>query len=172
MKYKMSMILTLWLAAIGPVLGAEPMPELLRQGLFEEEANRNLRKAIENYQEGIIEPIAYLNMAENPGELHEGLPDDVPSLNTLGYGEGGQQVVNMYPTARPIVAPPDVPDERADILEGAYGNAITGDDFTGELASMNAEVEYMNGGEAQEFLEGQIDSWQDNEDLLELIFGE
>ena len=52
--------------------------------------------------------------------------------------------------ARPLAAPPGVPEDRVDILRRAFDETMKDPDFLAEAAKLNAEIDPLTGRQVQD----------------------
>jgi tripartite-type tricarboxylate transporter receptor subunit TctC len=84
---------------------------------------------------------------------------DVPLLTDLVAGDARKAAVAQFmsravSTARPLAAPPGVPDERVAMLRAAFDAAARDPDFLAEARKLNLEVDPMSGRETQAIVAG------------------
>jgi tripartite-type tricarboxylate transporter receptor subunit TctC len=84
---------------------------------------------------------------------------DVPLLTDLMAGDARKAAVAQFmsravSTARPLAAPPGVPEERVAILRGAFDATVRDPDFLADARKLNLEVDPMNGAETQAIVAG------------------
>jgi tripartite-type tricarboxylate transporter receptor subunit TctC len=78
----------------------------------------------------------------------------VPLLSDLVAGDPSKQAVAAFISlavsiARPLAAPPGVPDERVAILRRAFDATMKDPEFLGEAKKLNADIDPMSGEETQ-----------------------
>lgn len=101
-------------------------------------------------------------------------PDPTPDAQTfadVSVDNPGQAIAltgggEVY---RVFVAPPDIPEERAETVRTAIRKAIQDPDLQAEAAEANRPISFADSGTVDETLTNYIDTWQNNTDLLDTL---
>jgi tripartite-type tricarboxylate transporter receptor subunit TctC len=79
---------------------------------------------------------------------------NVPTIYELTKSEEQREIIGVYMTSiefgRPVVAPPDIPPERANVLRRSFDAMIAGATFQAEAEKMNITLTLRKGEELQE----------------------
>lgn len=112
-----------------------------------------------------VEPLLYLSMDDEP-------PEEVTDAETLATAgvNNGQQIADLVPTRRAFGGPPDIPDDRVEILRDAFEATLTEDDEM-QAAAEDAErpITYQDGETTAEAITSYVDGWSDRQEILEQI---
>jgi tripartite-type tricarboxylate transporter receptor subunit TctC len=121
--------------------------------------------ALAYVQDGSVEPLLYLSMDDEP-------PEEVPQATTLATAgvNNGQQIADMVPTRRAFGGPPDIPDERVQILHDAFEATLTEDEEMQAAAEdAGRPITYEDGETTAEAVAGYVDGWSDRQEILDKI---
>ena len=100
-----------------------------------------------------------LNVLIQTGLRKEPNLSAVPLLSDLVAGDGRKEAVARFlslavSVARPLAAPPGVPDERVTLLRRAFEAALKDPEFLAEGRKLNADIDPMSGEETQAAVAG------------------
>lgn len=100
-------------------------------------------------------------------------PDRAPDAETLATKDvaNADQIMEMLSPRRAFAGPPDVPQERAEILADAFEEAINDEDFQSEAEESEMPIDHADGESTTEYIESSIQQWEDNKELLEALSG-
>jgi tripartite-type tricarboxylate transporter receptor subunit TctC len=95
-----------------------------------------------------------LNVLIQTGRRKEADLPGVPLLSDLVAGDPGKEAVAAFISlavsiARPLAAPPGVPEDHVAILRRAFDATMKDREFLGEAKKLNADIDPMNGEETQ-----------------------
>ena len=95
-----------------------------------------------------------LNVLIQMGVRKEPELPDVPLLSDLVRGDAKRSAIAEFmsqavSTARPLAAPPGVPDERVALLRHAFDLTVRDPEFLAEARKLNVEVDPMSGEQTQ-----------------------
>jgi tripartite-type tricarboxylate transporter receptor subunit TctC len=81
---------------------------------------------------------------------------DAPALPEIGTSMEDKQVYQLYASGsaigRAVIAPPDLPPERARILREAFNAMVKDPDFVADIQRLNVELEPLPGERVQELI--------------------
>lgn len=103
-------------------------------------------------------------------------PEQTPDAETFATAEpeiaDQQAIIDTVTGRRLFGGPPDVPDDRTEILRDAFEQALSDDEFLQEAEEADRPINYLSGEESAGAVDNMIGMWEDNPDLLDAIFGQ
>jgi putative tricarboxylic transport membrane protein len=113
-------------------------------------------------EDGPVEMLTVTTTDEEP-------PEATPDANTfadLDIDNPGN-IENTITSFRVFVGPPEIPDERATILQDAFEQAITNDEFQADAEEVDRPVVYGDAETVEEAIATSQEQWNELSDLLE-----
>ncbi|MFW5918286.1 MAG: Bug family tripartite tricarboxylate transporter substrate binding protein [Haloferacaceae archaeon] len=83
--------------------------------------------------------------------------------------ENAEEIQKFVVTPRGFAAPPDIPEERADVLRQAISDAIQSDEFLADAEEAKRPISYADSEETLSVVETKIELWEDSPEILELF---
>lgn len=93
---------------------------------------------------------------------------DAPTFEEAGI-KNAREIQKFVVTPRSFAAPPDVPEERAEILRTAVSETIQSDELQAQAEEIERPIEYSDSQETVETVETKLQLWRDSPELLELF---
>ena len=118
------------------------------------------------YENGDLQPVLVLD--DEP-------PDATPDVETYETAEpeieNGAAIADTVNVRRAFAGPPDIPDERAEILDAAIEDAIKDDDLQAEAEEADRPISFMSSDEVQEAVVNSVNTWESDEvePIVELL---
>lgn len=164
--------------AVGTVGGAYSVDNVINNyvvydskwtGVLQNEANAiaaSYSSALKYVESGDIRPVLVLTTDDKPSMG----PEDVDTLNDVDI-DSPEKVIALAggPYHRVFVGPPDIPEERAKIVREAIRKAIKNPDLQQEAEENDRPISYLNSQEAKKGLNQTLNTWKENEDLLQTL---
>lgn len=96
-------------------------------------------------------------------------PEQTPDAQTLADVDvdDPEGIQNTVSSIRSFAGPPDVPDEEAGIIADAFQQALNNDELLAEAEEADRPINYASASETTEIVQNSLDSWEENQDLLE-----
>jgi tripartite-type tricarboxylate transporter receptor subunit TctC len=117
------------------------------------------------HESGDINIILVLTEDEEP-------PSNTPDADTLQDVDVDNQTATSLvagPWHRVFCGPPEIPEERAEVVRTAVREAIQDEDLQAEAENNDRPITFGASDEAQEGVRGIVETWQENSDLLEKL---
>lgn len=92
-----------------------------------------------------------------------------PNAETLATADvnNGQTIIDLNQSTRPFIAPPDVPENRVEILRDAFEQTLTSDELQEAADEAERPVTWVDGEQAEQNIVGFLEEWGERSDLLE-----
>jgi tripartite-type tricarboxylate transporter receptor subunit TctC len=135
--------------------GAEAINDAMRRSEVDGRANSTWASIkltlLDEFKAGKVNVLIQMGLRKEPE-----LPD-VPLLSDLVKGDSKKEAIARFMSlsvtaARPLAAPPGVPDERVAILRGAFDATMRDSDFRAAAQQRGADLDPMTGAETQEVI--------------------
>lgn len=101
-----------------------------------------------------------------------GIPEDTDNLEDIG-ADNPEQIVGMVGSAcrRVLAGPPDIPEERANVLRQAIQDLSNDEEFLDVMIEEGREVNYKDAEATRECVLNYVDTWEAQQDVLDELFG-
>lgn len=119
-------------------------------------------------ESGDIKIIFVMTRDENP-------PEEVSEADTftdVDMEVGSTLAITGGPYHRPFIGPPDIPEERAEIVREAIRKAIQNPDLQSEAEGNDRPISFIDSEQTGQGIVDTVEFWNNNQDLIEIIFGE
>ena len=135
--------------------GAEQLNEAMARGEIEGRANSTWASIkltlLKEFREGKVNVLIQMGLRKEPE-----LPD-VPLLSDLVAGDATKEGIARFMSlsvlaARPVAAPPGVPDDRVGVLRRAFDATMRDPEFLAAARARGAELNPMTGKKLKEFV--------------------
>jgi tripartite-type tricarboxylate transporter receptor subunit TctC len=113
-------------------------------------------------EDGPVEMLAVTTTDDEPPQQ----TSEASTFNDIDI-ENPSEIENTVTSFRVFVGPPDIPEERATILQNAFEQAITDDDFQAEAEEVDRPVVYGGAGAVEEAIATSQEQWDELSYLLE-----
>ena len=113
-------------------------------------------------EDGPVEMLMVTTTEDSP-------PDQTPDANTFGDVdiESPDEIENTITSFRVFVGPPEIPEERAEILRDAFEQAINDEEFQAEAEEADRPVDYGDAEAVEEVIATSQEQWSELSHILE-----